>query len=153
MINKKNISIAVLAFLVVIQLFGIDREVPTTTLEQDFISVMQPPENIAKIIKTACYDCHSYQTEYPWYTHVAPLSWWIGTHIEDGRKHLNFSIWSTYDEKKALHKLEELYEEVEEGEMPLTSYTLAHSDADLSPSDVEQLVSWVKSIPGVLEQE
>ncbi|MEP2026185.1 heme-binding domain-containing protein, partial [Reichenbachiella sp.] len=102
-----------------------------------------------QIIKTSCYDCHSYHTKYPWYTNVAPLSWWIGDHIEEGREHFNLSEWGAYSEKKALHKLEEFYEEVEEGEMPLTSYTLIHGEASLSDEQVKKLVTWVKSLPGV----
>ncbi|MCV9386115.1 heme-binding domain-containing protein [Reichenbachiella ulvae] len=152
MIDKRKIIISVMAVLLLIQIFGINKEAPAVEAEKDFMHVMNPPAEVAILIKTACYDCHSYKTKYPWYTNVAPLSWWIGDHIEEGREHLNFSIWAEYDEKKALHKLEEFYEEVEEGEMPLASYTLMHSEASLSPEEVELMVGWVKSIPGVEEE-
>jgi len=152
MISVKNVSLALLVVLIVIQFFRIDKEIPAVDKSKDFIEVTNPPLEIAKLIKTTCYDCHSYETQYPWYTNVAPLSWWIADHIEDGRGHLNFSIWTEYPEKRALHKLEEFYEEVEEGEMPLSSYTLAHGEAKLSKEDIDKLVAWVKSIPGVLEQ-
>ncbi|MEO9850388.1 MAG: heme-binding domain-containing protein [Reichenbachiella sp.] len=146
---KTKIIAGVMALLVIIQFFGINKENPIYQAENDFITITNPPEDIAQIIKTSCYDCHSYQTEYPWYTSIAPVSWWIGDHIEEGREHFNLSEWGKYSEKKALHKLEEFYEEVEEGEMPLTSYTLMHGEAGLSDEQVKKLVTWVKSLPGV----
>ncbi|MEO9967000.1 MAG: heme-binding domain-containing protein [Reichenbachiella sp.] len=146
---KMKIIAGLVAILVIIQFFGIDKENPSYQAENDFIAITNPPEEIAKIIKTSCYDCHSYHTKYPWYTNVAPLSWWIGDHIEEGREHFNLSEWGNYSEKKALHKLEEFYEEVEEGEMPLSSYTIIHGEASLSEEQVEMLVAWVKSLPGV----
>ncbi|UXX78580.1 heme-binding domain-containing protein [Reichenbachiella carrageenanivorans] len=146
---KTKIIIGLLTVLVFIQFFGFDNEIPAYEAKNDFITMMNPPAEIAQIIKTSCYDCHSYETKYPWYASVAPVSWWIGDHIEDGRKHFNLSTWGTYTEKKALHKLEEFYEEVEKGEMPLSSYTILHGDASLSPEQVSQLVTWVKSLPGV----
>lgn len=138
--------IALVALLIIIQFFRIDKNNPTYPQQNDFIAITNPPKELAQIIKTSCYDCHSYHTEYPWYTNVAPISWWISHHIEEGREHLNFSEWGNYSEKKAKHKLEEFYEEVEEGEMPLTSYTIIHGDATLSEDQVEKLVSWVKSL-------
>lgn len=146
---KTKIVAGIIGLLIIMQFFGIDKENPSYDAKNDFINMTNPPEEIAQIIKTSCYDCHSYHTEYPWYTSIAPLSWWIGDHIEEGREHFNLSEWGTYSEKKALHKLEEFYEEVEEGEMPLSSYTLIHGEASLSDEQVEKLVSWVKSLPGV----
>ncbi len=152
MINKKSISITIIAIIVVMQMFGIDKEIPEIDYQKDFIMVTQPPIDVANIIKNSCYDCHSYTTTYPWYASVAPISWFVGHHIEEAREHLNFSTWADYPQKKALHKLEEFYEEVEEGEMPLSSYTIMHSEATLTSEQTESLVTWVKSIPGVLAQ-
>lgn len=148
----KKIAIAVVGILVIMQFFGIDKTVKPVNKETDFLATMQPPAEIAKLIKTSCYDCHSEQTEYPWYTNVAPISWWIGHHIEEGREHLSFSNWAKYDQKKAIHKLEEFYEEVEEGEMPLNSYTWMHAEASLSKEDKDKMLNWVKSLPGVAEE-
>lgn len=144
--NKKNILKVIVALLVIIQFFTIDKTTTPVDTTKDFISVTQPPAKVAEIIKTSCYDCHSNQTNYPWYTNVAPVSWWVGHHIEEGKEHLNFSKWADYSEKKADHKLEEFYEEVEEGEMPLESYTIVHGEAKLSQEDKELLISWVKSL-------
>ena len=144
--NKKNILKVIVAVLVIIQFFTIDKTTTPVDVTTDFISVTQPPKKVAEIIKTSCYDCHSNQTNYPWYTNVAPVSWWVGHHIEEGKEHLNFSNWTAYSDKKADHKLEEFYEEVEEGEMPLESYTIVHGEAKLSQEDKELLISWVKSL-------
>lgn len=145
-INKKTILKIVIATLVIIQFFRIDKTTTPVDVTKDFISITKPPTKVAEIIKTSCYDCHSNQTNYPWYTNVAPLSWWIGHHIEEGKEHLNFSNWAAYSAKKADHKLEEFYEEVEKGKMPLASYTKLHAAAKLSSADKELLISWVKSL-------
>ena len=150
--NIKTILIAVAAILIIMQFFGIDKENPTSDASKDFIQMTNPPQKIATILKTACYDCHSNETAYPWYTNVQPVGWWVGHHIEEGREHLNFSSWGDYKQKRKSHKLEEFYEEVEEGEMPLSSYTLAHADAKLSSEDKEALITWVKGLPDFKEE-
>lgn len=145
-INKKTVLKILVALLVIIQFFGIDKTTTPVNESKDFVSVTNPPVKVATIIKTSCYDCHSNQTNYPWYTNIAPVSWWIGHHIEEGREHLDFSNWGDYSKKKADHKLEEFYEEVEEGEMPLTSYTSVHGEAKLSEEDKALLIAWVKTL-------
>ncbi|WP_297815038.1 heme-binding domain-containing protein [uncultured Polaribacter sp.] len=145
-INKKTVLKILVALLVIIQFFGIDKTTTPVNESKDFVSVTNPPVKVATIIKTSCYDCHSNQTNYPWYTNIAPVSWWIGHHIEEGREHLDFSNWGDYSKKKADHKLEEFYEEVEEGEMPLTSYTSLHGEAKLSEEDKALLIAWVKTL-------
>lgn len=144
--NKKNILKVIVVVLVIIQFFTIDKSTSPVDTTKDFLNVTQAPVEVAEIIKTSCYDCHSNQTNYPWYTNIAPVSWWIEHHIEEGKEHLNFSNWSAYSAKKADHKLEEFYEEVEEGEMPLKSYTILHGYAKLSEKEKELLISWVKSL-------
>jgi len=151
--TKNKIILGLIAILVIMQFFRIDKENPPIDPKSDFINVLNPPIEVANIIKTSCYDCHSHESKYPWYTNVAPISWVMGNHINEGREHLNFSTWATYPEAKALHKLEEFYEEVEEGEMPLSSYTLIHKEAVLTNEQTKLMVDWVKSIPGVLEQD
>lgn len=134
----------IVAFLVVAQFFRIDKSEPESAPADDFILVSNPPEEIATIIKTACYDCHSHQSKYPWYSNVAPLSWWIKDHINEGRGHLNFSTWNTYPERRKDHKLEEFSEMVETGEMPLKSYLWVHGEARLSDEQREKLSAWAK---------
>lgn len=142
---KKIILIGVLALVIVLQFFRIDKVNPKVVLSNDFIEISQPEQKIQKILRTSCYDCHSNETNYPWYSNVAPISWWLADHIEEAREHLNFSEWGNYNEKKQKHKLHECYEEVEEGEMPLESYTWTHSEANLTNEEREYLENWFKS--------
>lgn len=142
----KSILLGIIGVLLIIQLFQIDKTNPPVRQEEDFITLKQPPEHIEPILRTVCYDCHSHETTYPWYTSVAPISWWIRHHIDEGREHLNFSTWTQYDAEKQDHKLEECEEEVEEGEMPLKSYTWVHRDAKLSDRQRKELADWFASI-------
>jgi len=109
-----------------------------------FISETNPPEEVKQILKNTCYDCHSNNTAYPWYSTIAPVSYWLADHIKDGKKHLNFSEWDTYKSKRKAHKLEELIEEVKEGKMPLDEYTWMHSNAILSSEEKEAIIAWAK---------
>jgi len=147
----KKIGLALVAILVIIQFFRIDKVNPEILVEKDFITQTNPPESIQKILKNACYDCHSFETKYPWYSNVAPISWWLKNHINEAREELNFSEWADYKLKKKKHKLEECREMVEDGEMPLESYLITHAEAKLSQEEKEDLVNWFKSID--LEQK
>lgn len=138
----KKILIALLVILVVMQFFRIDKVNPEYPAEQDFLTVENVDPAVAKIVKYACYDCHSYETKYPWYSNIAPASWILKDHINEAREEMNFSEWSTYTTKKKKHKLEECYEMVEEGEMPLKGYVVMHSEAQLSDQQRDLLTNW-----------
>lgn len=112
---------------------------------QDVTHAVQVPESVMNTLKTACYNCHSNQTSYPWYAHISPVNWWLANHIEQGKKELNFSRFAQYDRKRMDHKLEEIAEEVEEGHMPLPAYTLLHQEARLSESQKIELGEWVNN--------
>ncbi|MDH5366140.1 MAG: heme-binding domain-containing protein [Cyclobacteriaceae bacterium] len=143
---KKKIVIALGLVLVIIQFFRIDKENPSYEMENDFIMITNPPELVKGILKNSCYDCHSFETKYPWYTNVAPVSWWIKHHINEGRDELNFSEWATFELKRKNHKLDEIVEMVEEGEMPMSSYTWMHSEARLTDEQKTALINWTKSL-------
>ena len=128
-----------------IQFIRIDKTNPPADPVADFITQHSPPLDIALMLEVACYDCHSHHTEYPWYTNIAPFSFWIKGHIDHARSHLNFSEWTSYEPKKAHHKLEECYEEVIEGHMPLPSYTWMHADAKLSDPQRRTLANWFRA--------
>lgn len=140
----RRIVLVLLALLVVAQFFQIDKKNPDYDASKDFITMVNAPEDIAYILKVTCYDCHSYKTKYPWYTSIAPINWWVKDHIDEGREHLNFSTWGDLEQRRAAHKLEECYEEVEEHKMPLKSYTWTHTDARLTPEQRTLLVDWFK---------
>lgn len=128
------------------QFFQIDKNNPEYDAKNDFIVIMDPPKSIANSLKNACYDCHSNETQYPWYSNIAPVSWWAKNHIDHGREHLNFSDWGNYSEDKAKHKIQECYEEVEATRMPILPYIIMHSKARLSDSERNELVDWFKSL-------
>jgi len=138
--------LALVAILLVIQLFRIDKTNPPVEPGTDFMALANPPADVAQILKSSCYDCHSHETKYPWYTNVAPVSWWIGNHIKEARGHLNFSAWNTYDAEKKAHKAEECAEEVEKKLMPLKSYLRMHPEARLSDEQRERFSAWFKSV-------
>lgn len=143
---KKKILLGLVAFFITIQLIRIDKTNPAYNEAEDFLTVTQAPADMAALVKTACYDCHSHQSAYPWYTNIAPVSWLIANHIKEGRQHLNFSTWSSYPAEKAAHKLEECAEEVSEGEMPMKSYVLMHSEAKMTDAQKEKLVAWFNEL-------
>ncbi|MFQ5446965.1 MAG: heme-binding domain-containing protein [Saprospiraceae bacterium] len=144
--RKKNILLALPLLLVIIQFFQIDKTTPPHEAVKDFIALENPPLEIATLLHDACYDCHSNLTEYPWYTNVQPVAWWINNHINEGRQHLNFSNWGSYNAKKKAHKAEELVEMVSEKEMPLKSFTWMHPEARLTNLQRKKMVDWLKTV-------
>jgi len=128
--------IGLVAFLLLAQLVPIDRSNPPVTAE-----VPAPPA-VRAILERSCYDCHSNESRWPWYGYVAPVSWIMAYDISEARGHVNFSTWDAYTEEKQAHKLEEVWEEVEEGEMPFFVYLPLHPEAELSEADKELLEAW-----------
>ena len=135
----KRILVIFIAILLLIQLIRIDTTNKSTDKAMDFTVQSGADENISGMIRAACYDCHSHVTTYPWYAKVAPVSWWIGNHVTEGREHLNFSEWTAYDAEKQKHKLEECIEMVRTGEMPMKSFTWLHPEARLSDEQKQEL--------------
>src|SRR4030095_7156763 len=145
---KRYLKIAVIAIAVIllgIQLVRIDRSNPPVVPAQAIESHMGVPGDVSEILGRSCNDCHTHKTAYPWYSQVAPVSWWLRNHISDARRHLNMSEWGTYEPKKQAHKLEEICDEVRSGNMPLPSYLWVHHDAMLSEPDKDALCSWTQS--------
>lgn len=112
------------------------------------------PENVSNILAVACNDCHSNNTRYPWYSNIQPVAWWLNSHVEEGKEHLNFSEFTNRPLAYQYHKLEETVEEVEERKMPLPSYTNLglHAEANLSDEQRTLLIDWAKSQIQYLEQ-
>lgn len=129
-----------LAALVIIQFIRPEKNNGGYESVMAFEKETTPSLEVAELLKTNCYDCHSNQTQYPWYAEIAPFSFWLDEHIEHGKGHFNVSEWDTYSAKKKDHKLEELIEFVEEGEMPLDSYTWLHGD--LSEDETKLILQW-----------
>lgn len=145
MVWIKRFLILALIALVIIQFISAEKNEGGYESLNAFETETKPSDEVAALLKSACYDCHSNQTEYPWYSNLAPVSFFLADHVEDGKRHLNFSDWDSYSAKRKDHKLDELIEEVEGGEMPLESYTLIHTDAKLDAAQTEALVNWAKA--------
>jgi hypothetical protein len=100
------------------------------------------PEPVAATLRRACYDCHSHETTWPWYSRVAPPAWLVAHDVNEGRDHLNFSRWGEYNPFDRADMLEDACKEAKAGKMPLRPYLLMHPDARLSPQDVDALCAW-----------
>lgn len=111
-------------------------------------NVLVAPRNIEPILRRSCYDCHSSETRWPWYSHIAPFSWSLVQDVREGREEMSFSEWNTYSDSRRDHLLEEICEQVEKGEMPLKPYTIMHPRADLTIEDKRALCVWAKQARG-----
>ena len=140
---KKIIGLAVVIVFIGLQFFVKKDNVSSYESVAVFEKEVQLPENVKKVFKQNCYHCHSNHTVYPWYASIGAVNVVLNHHIEEGKEHLNFSDWSSYPQNRQLHKLAEVYEEVEEGEMPLKLYRLIHGD--LSEEDKNSILNWSKT--------
>ena len=140
----KRILLLLLVVFVIAQFFQPEKNEGDLTTIEPFLSETNPPENVQMILKTACFDCHSNNTRYPWYSKITPVNFWLADHIRHGKGELNFSKWNDYSANKKDHKLEEVIELVENKEMPLESYTWAHKDAVLTDAQIDQVVQWAE---------
>ncbi|MBC2839467.1 heme-binding domain-containing protein [Robiginitalea sp. SC105] len=140
----KKIAWALLLIFVVMQFIRPEKNEDTSDHLAAFLSETNPPDPVLHVMKTSCFDCHSNHTVYPWYNQVAPINYWLADHIEHGKGHLNFSAWTEYDTGEKDHKLEEIYETVESGEMPLKEYTWTHGEARLTQEQRDAVMDWVR---------
>ena len=142
---KKIFIFIVLAFAL-LQIFQIDKTNPPVDQNADFLTLKKTPKNIATLIKSACYDCHSNETSYPWYANVQPFGWFLKDHINEGRRELNFSTFAAYEPRRQAKKLDEAAELIQNGEMPLESYTLIHKEAKLTVDKKKLLTDYFNTM-------
>lgn len=138
-ILKKLGFLLAIAFIV-IQLFRPEKNNGDYKAVAYFEKETKMSDEVYTILKKNCFDCHTNRTRYPWYAEIVPISYWLNEHIIDGKKHFNMSEWNSYSAKKKHEKMDELIEEVEEGEMPLNSYTWLHGS--ITEEEIELLVHW-----------
>ncbi len=147
----RRILIVLLIIAAGIQFIQPGKNNQSMDMTHDIATVVTVPDSVKGILKTACYDCHSNFTQYPWYSSIQPIGWWLKDHIDEGKSHLNFqefALVKANDRYKTValrqdHKLEEVAETVESGEMPMDSYTWIHAEARLTPAQKASLISWV----------
>ena len=134
----KWIAISLGVLFIGIQFMSVKRTNPPVT------GIIEAPEKVMVILRRSCFDCHSNETKWPWYSYVAPVSWLVTDDVRVGRKHMNFSEWASYNTKQKNHKRKKSGTLVLEGEMPLWFYMPLHPEAELLPEDIETIVSWSK---------
>ena len=133
------IAVVIIVVLIGIQFVPVDKTNPPVSGE------IKAPENVMQILRTSCYDCHSNESVWPWYSNVAPVSWLVVNDVNEGREHLNFSQWQSYSGEDKAEDIEEIWEDVEEGEMPSWYYLPLHPEARLSDKDKEMIKNWVEN--------
>lgn len=141
----KKITLAVAILLVGLQFVPMEKN-DSGNKEFDITTNYQVPEHVATILQGACNDCHSNSTTYPWYSKVQPVGFWLNSHTNEGKEHLNFSEFTSLPLRVQNHKFEEIVEMVENKEMPLPSYTYMglHPEANLSDAERKVVVDWAK---------
>jgi hypothetical protein len=147
----KITGIVLILGVALLQLVGAERTNPAVNESARLQASAQTPAEVDAILKRSCNDCHSNETVWPWYSGIAPMSWKVVEHVNEGREELNFSEWAGYDDKKKRKKLLEICEQVTEKEMPLDQYLWLHGEAVLTEADVKTLCDWVQAERGRLK--
>ena len=142
----RKLLLLLLIALIVIQFIRPEKNISAAISPTDITAKYTVPAEVAAILKRSCYDCHSNNTNYPWYANIQPITWWLNDHVKDGKRHLNFSTFTAYSFKRQDHKLEEVTETIQKHEMPLASYTSMHKEAKLSEADKKLLADWVIAV-------
>ena len=141
--KKLYMACGILIFIfIVIQLIPSNRPADSNVQLPENTQIQNADNEVMTILKTSCFDCHSNQTQYRWYAHVAPVSWLIARDVSKGREALNFSEWSTYNKRKIVRKLGDIKEQIVKDEMPMRIYTLMHPDAKLTGSQKKLITDW-----------
>lgn len=128
----RKILLGIVIGFVLIQLIPVNRTNKPVKKNEDFVVLMNTPEKVTEILKKSCYDCHSNETRYPAYAYVAPFSWSVKNHINEGREHLNFSEWATFNRDLKKNMLGNTAEVLRNKEMPMPAYLALHPEANLT---------------------
>jgi len=142
----KKVSMVLLIVFVGIQLIPTKRNQSDEVLSSDILLTYIVPEDVQSILKTSCCDCHSNNTNYPWYNKIQPFSWILENHIEQGKAELNFSDFGSYSRRRQKSILKSMASQIEKGEMPLSSYTLIHRDAKIFENEKLILINWINNL-------
>jgi len=142
----KIIALVLLVCSVGIQFVPTELNQSNIVPKTDFLLVINPPENIRTLLQASCYDCHSNNTDYPWYNRIQPVAWILEGHIEEGKAELNFNEWDSLSNRRKRSKLRSIIKQIESDEMPLKSYTIIHKDAEFTKAESEEIINWVTRI-------
>jgi hypothetical protein len=144
----KKLLIVLFVIFIVIQFFRPAKNIAAdaSSFKNDITTIYTIPDSVHNILQASCYDCHSNNTLYPWYNNIQPVAWWLNRHIQNGKRALNFSEFATYTVQRKYKKLNGIIKEIGSDGMPLSSYTLIHRYAILSPKQKDLLISWATTI-------
>ena len=130
----------------ILQFIRPDRTAGPANTEQSIAALYHVDEEVSGILRKACFDCHSNDTRYPWYTEVQPVGWYLQGHIDEARKHLNFDEFGSYPLFRQMSKLQAVEDEVRDELMPLDEYLPLHPEARLTPEERESIIAWSRSV-------
>ena len=142
----KIIAVVLLVAFVGIQFVPTERNQSDVVPKTDFMLVNSVPDHIKSKLQTSCYDCHSNNTQYPWYNKVQPIAWFLEDHIKEGKAELNFNEWDSLSNRRKKSKLRSIIKQIENDEMPLDSYTLIHREASFSEAEKQELIQCVEGL-------
>lgn len=140
-IAKKTL-LALFVVFIAMQFYRPHKNIAKGNHTKSLITETNPSQEVKILLEKACYDCHSNNTEYSWHNNIAPVSYWLANHIDQGKDHLNFSEWDSLSVNKKDHKLEEIVDVLKDGVMPLKVYTWMHEEANLTNSQKESIIEW-----------
>jgi hypothetical protein len=141
----KRVLMALLIVFIAIQFIQPARNANNQVIASSIAKRYNVPSNLDGLLRTACYDCHSNNTRYPWYANIQPMGWLLADHIKDGKAELNFDEFGSYSKRRQLSKLKSIASSVKDGSMPIASYTLMHKDARLSAEKKALIIDWATS--------
>ena len=141
----KKIAIIAGIVFIAIQFIQPAQNKSVQVLPTDFAAMYKPPQQVQQILQNACYDCHSNNTNYPWYSNIQPFAWMMTNHINNGKEKLNFSEFGSNTTRKQISKLKEISNQIKDDEMPITSYRLMHKNANLSQEEESLLMNWLQT--------
>jgi hypothetical protein len=150
---RKKILITLAILLVIIQFIHPEKNKAPGRQANALATLITVPDNIKNIFAKACNDCHSNNTRYPWYSRIQPVDWWMNNHVRKGKREFNFDEYANRPLRYQYHKMEEIADEVEEGEMPLDSYTWMHRDARLTETEKKEVIDWANSVRKNMESK
>lgn len=138
------LAVIVVAVVLAIQVIPVERNVSTVPAGQSFEKTEKVPANVAAILKVSCYDCHSNNSRYPWYSELQPGAWFMAQHIKKGRDELNFDEFNNYSKRRKKAKIKSIISQIEKDEMPLKSYRMMHGNARLSADEKKELLDFFR---------
>jgi hypothetical protein len=147
----KRILLILLVIFIIIQFIRPARNIGDVNPANEVNAAFVVPNDVLNIFRNSCYDCHSNNTRYPWYVNIQPIGWFMDSHIKEAKRKMNFSEFATYPLHRQYNKFNDIIENVSDGEMPLPSYLLIHTDAKLSDTQKKKLIDWANAMRDLMQ--